>query len=434
MKSSPGLHIIIVGAGITGLATATSLRRAGHTVHLYEKSAQDNEIGAAIYVPPNVSQFLLPWGLDLDKWGFVKSQKVSFLHHASLETKMTLSDGMTAKGLTGAELYYAHRVDLHGCLRWMATRPEGPGRPATIHLMSNVVAYDPLAPSITLASGEVISADVVIGADGVRSDAVEAIIGDKVQTMRPRFANTCYRFLVPADAIEADPATQFWNEGSDGWSRVMIESVTGRSVVSYPCRSNTIHNFVLINNEENDTNMCAEDWHARFKIPDILKKFSDYDPRLLKVLSKAPDARRWPLIYRKPIHQWTKGCMTLAGDACHAMLPFLAQGGAQGIEDAVALGVVLQGATTRDDIQKRLQIYQEVRMKRASIIQILSNMGADHSVSVEDLKEYLNEDQMPYSQHDMMIHNYKYDVAEVAFEAMKRYDPSFRLGNDFLGR
>lgn len=61
----------------------------------------------------------------------------------------------------------------------------------------------------------------------------------------------------------------------------------------------------------------------------------------------------------------------------------------------MALGVVLQGATTRDDIQKRLQIYQEVRMKRASVIQILSNMGADHSVSVEDLKEYLNEDQMP---------------------------------------
>lgn len=253
MESSPGLHIIIVGAGIAGLATATSLRRAGHTVDLYEKSAQDNEIGAAIYVPPNVSQFLLPWGLDVDKWRFVKSQKVSFLDHTSLEVKMTLSDGMTAKEVAGAELYYAHRVDLHGCLRWMATRADGPGKPATIHLMSNVVAYvrpihpvscniltvifqDPLTPSVTLASGEVITADVVIGADGVRSGAVEAIIGDKVQTMRPRFANTCYRFLVPASAIEADSETRFWNEDSDGWSRVMIDSVTGRSVVSYPCR------------------------------------------------------------------------------------------------------------------------------------------------------------------------------------------------------
>ena len=93
-----------------------------------------------------------------------------------------------------------------------------------------------MTPSVTLASGEVITADVVIGADGVRSGAVEAIIGDKVQTMRPRFANTCYRFLVPASAIEANPETRFWNEDSDGWSRVMIDSVTGRSVVSYPCR------------------------------------------------------------------------------------------------------------------------------------------------------------------------------------------------------
>ncbi|PLN82536.1 FAD binding domain-containing protein [Aspergillus taichungensis] len=434
MESAPGLHIIVVGAGIAGLATATSLRRAGHTVDLYEKSAQDNETGAAIYVPPNASQFLLPWGLDLDKWRFVKSQKVSFLDHTTLEAKMTLSDGMTAKEVAGAELYYAHRVDLHGCLKWMATRPDGRGKPATIHLMSNVTAYDPFTPSITLASGEVITADVVIGADGVRSDAVEAIIGDKVQTMRPRFANTCYRFLVPADALEADPKTRFWNEGSDGWSRIMIDSVTGRSVVSYPCRSNTIHNFVLINNEESNTDVCAEDWHARFKIPDILQKFSDYDHRLLKVLSKAPDARRWPLRYRKPIHQWTKGCMTLAGDACHAMLPFLAQGGAQGIEDAVALGVVLHQATTRADIEKRLQIYQEVRMKRASVIQILSNMGADHSVSVEDLREYLHDDQIPCGQHDMMIHNYRYDVAEAATEAMKRYNPSFTLADDFLGR
>lgn len=73
----------------------------------------------------------------------------------------------------------------------------------------------------------------------------------------------------------------------------------------------------------------------------------------------------------------------------------LAQGGAQGVEDAVALGVVLYGATTRDDIQKRLQIYQEVRIKRASVIQILSNMGADHSVSVDDLREYLDDEQMP---------------------------------------
>lgn len=61
----------------------------------------------------------------------------------------------------------------------------------------------------------------------------------------------------------------------------------------------------------------------------------------------------------------------------------------------MALGVVLHQATTRDDIEKRLQIYQEVRIKRASVIQILSNMGADHSVSVEDLKEYLHDDQIP---------------------------------------
>ena len=86
---SPGLHVVIVGAGIAGLATAASLRRAGHTVDVYDKSSQDNEIGAAIHLPPNACRFLVPWGMDRDAWHLVKGDRVSFLDTATLEPGRT---------------------------------------------------------------------------------------------------------------------------------------------------------------------------------------------------------------------------------------------------------------------------------------------------------------------------------------------------------
>ena len=140
-----GLHVLIVGAGIAGLAAAISLRRSGHNVHLYERSSMNNEIGAAINVPPNATRFLTAWGLDPVAWQFVRSQRVTFFDPFTLAATATVaSDGAVAR-MAGAELYYAHRVDLHNALKWLATREDGPGTPAVIHLKQNVVAYVSLA-------------------------------------------------------------------------------------------------------------------------------------------------------------------------------------------------------------------------------------------------------------------------------------------------
>lgn len=132
---------VVVGAGIAGLSAAISLRRAGHLVHVYERSCMSNEVGAAINVPPNATRFLTAWGIDPVRWRFARSRQVTFQDPFNMKTTAVVSREGTARGIGGAELYYAHRVDLHNSLKWMATRRDGPGVPAAIHLSSRVTSF-----------------------------------------------------------------------------------------------------------------------------------------------------------------------------------------------------------------------------------------------------------------------------------------------------
>lgn len=134
------MHIIIAGAGITGLSAAISLRRCGHKVTIYERSLLDNEVGAALNVPPNVIRFLVPWGLDPVKLGFVRATGLRFLSPTSLES-LNLIDQTNYEELFGAPLYYAHRVDLHEGLKKLALEPEGSGIPVKIIPNSEISHY-----------------------------------------------------------------------------------------------------------------------------------------------------------------------------------------------------------------------------------------------------------------------------------------------------
>lgn len=134
------MDVIIAGAGISGLAAAISLRRSGHTVTVYERSSLNNEIGAAINVPPNVARFLLPWGLDPVRSRFVFSQGMYFMSPKTLDEVGHYDHSHNVEKF-GAPLLYAHRVDLHESLKSLATDPDGPGIPVKVHLKSGVTSY-----------------------------------------------------------------------------------------------------------------------------------------------------------------------------------------------------------------------------------------------------------------------------------------------------
>ncbi|OLN96868.1 3-hydroxybenzoate 6-hydroxylase 3 [Colletotrichum chlorophyti] len=426
------LDIVIVGAGIAGLAAGISLRRAGHKVCIYERSATDNEVSVAVSVPPNVSRFLTRWGLDPQGSGFVKAGPVHFQDPVTLETTSTLSHASNEDHYD-ADLWYAHRVGLRDALKKMATDAEGPGIPVTIHFNSSVVEYSTEPPAITFATGEKVQADLIVGADGIHSIACETVIGRKNPPVPSSPYNCCYQFLILAEVLEEDPETRFWNENADGLARLFSHTETSKRLVSYPCRNNTTHNIFGICYDEEMKSATPEDYNANVDKAKFIEKFEGFHPKLLNVINKATEIKRWPILCSAPAPTWRRGNMVLVGDAAHPMLPYQEQGDAMGIEDGVALGVVMSGVSNPSEVEKRLEQYERIRRDRTRAVQILSNVDQDqYHLVEEELLQFLPTENIPRDPQESIIFHFDYDVADEAVRIMEDFDPSFQLPHNFF--
>ncbi|KAG5914374.1 hypothetical protein E4U42_000522 [Claviceps africana] len=432
------LNIIIVGAGIAGLSAAASLRRAGHVVHVYEKSSTKTETGAAIFVPPNAARVLLAWGVDPVRWRWVLNSRSDRLDASSLRPVFRLSDQESTMSMGGLPMWMAHRVDLHSALKWVATREDGPGTPAVLHFHAAVKGYDPSKPSIILDNGEEVRGHVVIAADGVHSAGPGAILGYPNRPVPTARGNCCYRFLIPVHRLQDDPETSFFVENHHGWSRILHDEDRDRKVVVYPCRDNTILNFACILHEDEEAKAQRDDtrrenWHEAVHVDRVSERLGGFDDRFLKVVAKATDVRRWPLLHRQPLPAWNKGRTTLAGDAAHPILPHLGQGGAQALEDGVALGIVFTGASSPDEVEDRLALYFGSRHRRTSAVQILSNVGGDHASGVgEELLQYMSQDEIPEDLPSTFRYCLAFDVVQATVDIMTKHDPQFRLADGFF--
>lgn len=352
-------RVAIVGAGIGGLTLAAELHRRGIEAHIYEQTAELREVGAAVALSANATRFLRD-RLDLGAGLAEKSADVDALIFRDGRDGRVISrviEQETYHRQAGAPYYGIHRADLQQLL----TSALAPG---TLHLNKKCVSVDEDGDAAVLhfADGDAVEADLVIGADGVRSGLRRHLLGYDDAQFSGSFA---WRGLVPPEKTPSLPdpgAIQFWLG-------------PGAHLLHYPIGDGT-QNFFLVKRHDGP-------WpHPRWVNPTEeygqIEHFQGWDDAFVELISGAPAGEHWALFHRPPLHQWNRGRITLLGDAAHAMVPHHGQGANQSIEDAIVLADCLAAARAEGSSwDAARQRYQDLRLARTRRVQITSLAAAD---------------------------------------------------------
>ncbi len=365
------MKIAIVGGGIGGLTTALALSQNAHDITVFERSAGIREIGAGVQISPNAGRLLHSLGLG------AAYSEISVNPHRVVLRRWEDDSIIRATDLDESFLSQ-HQVLLANVARNELVEILGSAVAAranvTLKFSTHVVSVEPgdSSSEVIFADGSSQSFDIVIGADGIHSIVRPCVGGmDK-----PRFSGSAaYRALVPRSAVEDLPIDVTNRMGPD------------RHVVSYFIGRNRSHlNLVCISPEDS---WETESWTEQGTMEDLYSRFEGWSPEFLSLLGRveAP-IFRWALFDREPLEQWGIGTTTLLGDACHPMLPFMAQGSCQAIEDAIVLARCLSDANT-SDAASALRRYETARQGRTAQVQTSSVMNRDlfHMVDGKEQKD-----------------------------------------------
>ncbi|PLB55574.1 salicylate hydroxylase [Aspergillus steynii IBT 23096] len=348
-------RVVVVGAGIGGVAAALTLGLRGHHVILLEAAPQLAEVGAGIQISPNMLRILDRWGVSPS----IHSKDVALEHiHVRRWQDGTLLGTMPVNKTYGQQVVI-HRADLHSALVEHALKLPN----VELRLNSTVTSATHSPASVTLADGTVIDADIVIAADGIKSTIRNHILGGSPSKPIPT-GDAAYRIMLPRSAMENDPDLKdLINEPQA--TRWLGPS---RHVIAYPVRKHELFNVVLLHP---DRHGVEESWTMRGSKEEMKNDYLGWDRRVTKLIDLAPDDEvlEWKLCLHSPLKTWTRGSVALIGDACHPMLPYVAQGAAQAVEDAAALGVLLSNITSHREIPQVLEAYQLSRKHRAETVQ-----------------------------------------------------------------
>ena len=365
------MKIAIIGGGIGGLTAALALSQNAHDITVFERSAGIREIGAGVQISPNAGRLLHSLGLGAAYSEIsVNPQRVvlrrweddSIIRATDLDESFLSQHQVPLANVARNEL-----VEILGIA--VAARAN-----VTLKFSTHVVKVEPgdASSEVIFADGSSQSFDIVVGADGIHS-VVRPCVGG---IDKPRFSGSAaYRALVPRSAVEDLPIDVTNRMGPD------------RHVVSYFIGRNRSHlNLVCISPEDS---WETESWTEQGTMEDLLSRFEGWSPEFLSLLGRVEEPIfRWALYDREPLEQWGIGTTTLLGDACHPMLPFMAQGSCQAIEDAVVLARCLSDASTNDAVSA-LRRYEDARQGRTAQVQTssLSNRDLFHMVDGQEQKD-----------------------------------------------
>ena len=342
------LRIAIVGAGMGGLATAAALRRVGIEVAVYEQATQFARIGAGIQIGCNAMKVLRELGLER------RLRAQSFYPRSwnnrdwrTGEIKFDMIFGESAERKFGAPYLLAHRGDLHAALATAV--------PAEcVKLGHKLVGLDEVGDSVRLsfASGATALADAVVGADGVHSLVREILFGTSPVNFTGRIA---YRTTYPAALLggeRIDDCTKWWGED--------------RHIVIYYVKPDRSEVYFVTSQPEPEFRI--ESWSAKGDVRQLRAAFKGFDPRVENVLAACPDVHKWAIVDRDALPRWTERNVTLLGDACHPMTPYMAQGAAMAIEDAAVLSRCLEGVEP-DGVANAFRRFEASRRDRTARVQ-----------------------------------------------------------------
>lgn len=352
------LKIAIAGAGIAGLTAARALQTFGFRPIVYEQAASLGEVGAGLTVSPNATHVLNALGMEgvLERLG-MRPNRGGVKHWQTGELMVEISRGNEMLEKYGAAYYQIHRADLHRELADLVVTTDPDAiRPG--HAFRSVEEHNG-ALTIHFENGTMASADVLIGADGVRSRVRAALFGEQT----PRFTGyVAYRGLVPMANLPdgvVDPTS-------------CLSTGPGRSFTRYLVRGGALVNFVGLTERDD---WREEGWSIRATVEEMLREYEGWYEDVRTIIRSAPPEGlfKWALFDREPLPNWTRGAVTLIGDAAHPMLPFLGQGAAMGIEDGMVIGRAFSAA---DSIGEALRRYQEARLPRANWVMLESRKTA----------------------------------------------------------
>lgn len=343
-SSAPAPGIAVIGAGIGGLTLAAALARLGIGCRVFERAEQPAEAGAGVQLAPNAVRLLRRLGLsDSLRQHGVRPLSRDLLRWDDGRTLARTELGEECEKRFGAPYVTVHRADLHRALRDLAGAVVRTG-----HRLTGLTE-GPGAVELRFADGSEHRAELVVGADGIRSVVREHLAADA-----PVFSGRrIYRGLVPVERVPelAEPRVRVWLG-------------PGRHCVCYPVSGGRLISFAATTG---GTARPGESWTAIGDQDEVAGAYRDWHPAVTRLLGAGGGIGCWALHDREPLARWSSDALTLLGDAAHPMLPFAAQGANQAIEDAFALAATL--AMSRGDVPEALRRYQEQRIPRTQRLQ-----------------------------------------------------------------
>jgi salicylate hydroxylase len=394
------MRVLIAGGGIGGLSAALALIRKGCKVEVYEQALELKEVGAGIQLAANGTHVLHALGVgeelkalsceaegkEIRVWNTGETWKLFDLGKVSIERY-------------GYPYVTVYRPDLLAVLEHAVRR----ARPDAIRLSAKAVGFsqDRGQVSLHLEGGATARGDVLVGADGVHSRIRQGLFGPD----RPQFTGIiAWRGIVPMEKLP----------------RHMVRSVgtnwvgPGGHVVHYPLRAGAVMNFV---GALERSDWQVESWSARGTNAELTADYAGWHEDVHALIRNIPVPYKWALMVRPPMPQWTVGRVTLLGDACHSMVPFLAQGANMALED----GYILARALTEieGDANARLLRYEEARRERTrrAVEGSANNIARFHNKLLADpvkAREYVAREWAGQPVAERYEWLFRYDVTQVA--------------------